>query len=461
MCRRPCRSKAGILFLLSLFSLGCPRVYRSETIWHADGTVNRAIYQEWEATPEPVRRSQVWQRTTAAPKGWSGPISRLPVKNSGEAGPYFAAWGRFQSPQDIPMHFIRKAPEGARVPDSELVRDCSRIDYVFVREYRWRETLSDIVTLEEMRQAREQLADLLIAVGRDSLNQAFGQDYDATDLVNWCRTEGKSWLAEISDYAYLHAALQKGPSGLRAVADGMAEVCARHGLTLKARGKFLDDKDLVPVLRDFVIEKIARHVRRRKDGRPVDKKTAEAFLDELNSASEQAMDRVIGRNFGGKEKFEEHTIGLLVRIVGLHASALLWGEEFDYVLTVPGEVVETNGQILSGNKVRWQFEEWEAYPLGYIMECRSLLPDLEAQKDLLQNQPLADRETMLQFVALIADREPLREVLHECRKRKSMMPLYDYYEHTAPAKDEKEVQAVSRLLKLLKLPLQPDTGKPR
>jgi hypothetical protein len=183
---------------------------------------------------------------------------------------------------------------------------------------------------------------------------------------------------------------------------------------------------------------------------------AEAFLDELNSdasetrrAIERALDQVIGRNFGGSEKFEEQVTELLVRIVGLHATALLWKEEFAYVLTVPGQVVGTNGQILSGNKVRWQVEEWEAYPLGYVMECRSLLPDLQVQKDLLQNQPLSDQEAMLQFVAVLANREPLRDVLHECYRRRSMKPLYEVLERT---NDEEERQALSRLLKLLKLP---------
>src|SRR5207302_4084693 len=97
MSRRPCWSATGVVFLLSI--LGCgPRVYRSETAWHADGSVDRAIYQDWEHTPEAVRCSNAWQQTTAAsdPKklekqGWTGPISKLPVKKNSEAGPYFAA----------------------------------------------------------------------------------------------------------------------------------------------------------------------------------------------------------------------------------------------------------------------------------------------------------------------------------------------------------------------------------
>src|SRR5438128_12080499 len=101
MNRRRCRGAAGILFLLSFLFTGCPKVYRSETVWHADGSVDRAIYQDWEQTPEPVRRSETWQETTAAPEpqkqekqGWSDPISKLHVKRRDEAGTYFDDCGR-------------------------------------------------------------------------------------------------------------------------------------------------------------------------------------------------------------------------------------------------------------------------------------------------------------------------------------------------------------------------------
>jgi hypothetical protein len=467
-------ARAAVLLVLCVFSSGCPKVYRSETVWHADGSVDRAIYQDRDATPESVRRSKVWLQTTSAPdpqtlerRGWSSPISKFPVKKPGEAGPYFAAWGHFQSPQELPAHFIRRAPDGAAVPDSELVRRCNWTDYIFVREYRWQETISDIVHFEDMRKARGQLADLLIDFARDSLTEAFGHDYDTAGFISWLRTEGKTWVAEITEYAYVQAAIHKGPSGLNALADGMAEICARHGLALKAQGRFLEGNELEKALRDFLVDKIAQHVRRRNDGTLVDRKTVETFLIELDDRTsitrnglDRAMDRIIGQKYRGREEFEKQTIGLLIRIAGLHWNILhLEGDDFNFALTVPGEVVTTNGQLLSTNKVRWQFKEWEAYPLGYVMECRSLVPDPEAQKNLLQNQPLAERETMLQFVALVADREPLRKALQECRKRKSVVPLYDYAKSIGPAKGDDEVQTVSRLLKLLRLPPQPEMRK--
>ncbi|HLJ96650.1 MAG TPA: hypothetical protein VKU02_25985, partial [Gemmataceae bacterium] len=277
-------------------------------------------------------------------------------------------------------------------------------------------------------------------------------------LENWLRTEGKTWLAELVDYAYLHAAVQKGASARREIANGWAEICARHGLSLKSGEEFLKNEELEKALRDFTIQKIVQHVR-RKDGKPLDKKKVSLFLDELSSPStgtrntlDHAMDQVIAQKYGGKEKFQEQVERLFVQIAGLHVTLAFPGDDFDFVLTVPGEVIETTGQVLSCNRVRWRFVEFEAYPLGYTMKCRSLLPILDMQKDLLQNQPLADRETMLAFIAILADREPLRQTLEECRRRKSMTPLYEYRDRPAARRDEKEVLAMRRLFELLKLP---------
>jgi hypothetical protein len=449
MCRKANLHAAGFLLLLSIQPLGCQKVYRSETTWQADVSVDRAIYQEWEATPKEVRRRELWQQATAADKTWSGLIRNVPLKKRGEEGPYFAAWGRFKSPQDLPAHFILRAAQGAESPESRLIRECRWTDYAFVREYRWRETLTDVVKFEDMQQARGQLADLLIDLYQDCMNKEFPRDYDATDLVKWLREEGKAWLAEMTDYAFIHAAVQKGPASFRALANGLAEICDRHGLALKIGGKLLEGQELDHRLKDFASDKIAQHVRRRRDGKLVDKKTAEM----LRAALDRAFNEVIDRKYGGQQ-YEKMLTGLLIRVVGLHCSQLFQQNDFDYSLTVPGHVVSTNGQILSRNRVRWQFDEREAYPLGYVMECRSLLSDPKVQTELLHNQPLTSRETMLRFVALVSESEPLGEALQQCRKRKNMGPLYEYRQKRALA--EGELETVNQVLKLIGLPERPE-----
>jgi hypothetical protein len=106
--------------------------------------------------------------------------------------------------------------------------------------------------------------------------------------------------------------------------------------------------------------------------------------------------------------------------------------------------------------VRWQFDGRDAYPLGYAMECRSLEPQGLPQRDLLAGQPLERREAMLDFVTIVAEVKGLDGVLQECRKKKSMVPLYRHHQTAAAKqKDSTEVKRLARLMRLLKLPEQP------
>src|SRR5438874_2000432 len=82
------------------------------------------------------------------------------------------------------------------VADGRLTVDYSRTDYVFVTEHRWRETLTDTVTLRDMHQACGELTDLAIDVGREILQEALGPDYDVADLVKWFQSEGRNWFRE-------------------------------------------------------------------------------------------------------------------------------------------------------------------------------------------------------------------------------------------------------------------------
>jgi hypothetical protein len=472
------RTLGGILLLAGLFSTGCATVYRSETVLHDDGSIDRAIYQPGGDTPEAAKASPAWTQTTYAPdpdglekQGQTGPISSLAVLPPGQERPYFAAWGKFKSARDLPEHIVMKAPEGSGLPDGKLVRDTIRADYVFVVEHRWSETLIDIVTQEDMRKAREELAELLINVGADTFNEAVGKEYDGSALFKLLRTEGKPWLAEGTDFLFLYCATHKGPAAARGLLDGLADICARHGLVLKAQGKFLDDKAMEQAVDDFAITVLVKNVRRKDDGKPVDREAAAKWWREWKGKSDSqgqpqpgvfglALKKVIATRYGGEAAYNVRLGTLFTRVLGLYATDLVFNlRGFDYTMTMPGEVVETNGEIQAGNQVRWHFGARDAYPLGFAMTCRSLLPQLEAQRLLLKGQPLESREEQLRFVSLVSGQERLSEALRDCRKQKKMTPLYDY---RAKAQQMQaggdEVKRVNALLRVLKLPPEPPAG---
>src|SRR5262249_35767856 len=163
--------------------------------------------------------------------------------------------------------------------------------------------------------------------------------------------------------------------------------------------------------------------RHKKDGTAVDRKTAADWLDDLTNNVQDdrkprlfrpALEKLIATKYGGKEAYEAKVGTLALRTFGLYYPGWLFNHcQFDYTLTMPGDVVETNGMLLTGNRVRWLFQAREAYPLGYDMTCRCVSGQTQAQRDLLKEQVLDTREALVQFVTLAGSQPGLGEALRE------------------------------------------------
>jgi hypothetical protein len=443
---------------------GC-ELYRIDTVLHPDGSVTRAIYQPQSTVPAAARRPEAWQHITYAlepdrleKQGWSGKITDLPIQASTQDRAYFAGWGTFPSVARLPDHFVHTVGEGKDAWTGKLVRTYLRNDYAFVVEHIWTETLTDVVTLRDMDKARDELVELLLRVGEDVFGETLGKDYDATELFQWLRTEGKSWLAESLDFAFVHCARHKGPAARAALEKGLLDIAGRHGLRLWAEGKPLKGDALQRAVEEFAVDRVARSVRRKKDGQRVDRETVVGWQIALDKPDEKdapnpfkaAAKKVLAEKYGGEEAFQKRTEPLLMRIFGLYQDLILGKpRKFECTLTVPGEVVETNAQILDANRVRWDFEAKEAWPLGYEMACTSLETQPEMQKALLGGPALSSREERLRFRALVTGSDQLAGALRDCRQQKSLAPLYAQY-----GKDP----SVAKLLKLLKLPADPPKG---
>jgi hypothetical protein len=426
--------------VLAVTGCGCEDGFRCETGIAPDGQVSRAIYQPEDKTPAAARDPKRWQRVTHAAtpqaldrQGWPSSLSRFPAQCKNENHPYFVASGKFHSVAEVPDHLVMPPPEGADVPAGRLERKYTRTDFGFFVEHRWKETLTDCVTFDDMRRARGELVDLLAEAGRAGFEETVGKDYDydAAGLVTWLKTEGKDWLAEVTDTLFVAYTGRRREAEAKAWEE-VARICESHGLVLKERGKFLEGEALGNRLDEFADELMRTHLK-RKDGRPLGRKEVDALRrvagvhqqGEAQQKFEAAGRAVLERKFGGKKALERRMSTLIARVGGLYVARLFDTGRFDYRLTVPGEVVESNGQILAANRVRWQFEGREAYPIGFTMECRSLAPEPEAMK-LLSGAPLADRDAMLAFAALVEGHEGLLAVLRECRRQKTLKPLVEH-----------------------------------
>lgn len=424
---------------------GCGQeVFRAETKLEANGRVTRAIFQPKGETPESVRKPGVWSGgmtySVERPAGpWSAPISSLPVLPEAEK-PYFAAWGTFDSIAKIPEHYFVKA--GFGLPDGKLIRDYKTIDHGFVTEHVWRETLTDIVTIDDLHQARDELTRLLIDTGDDILQATFGDEYDFSDLARWFDTEGRTWVAELLDASFDAASRTKEDKAWSAtLMPAASRICRRHGLDLPDILESPPETDeFQRTLQSFARDTIRRTVKRR-DGRTVSDLVIEQIVitiytgfsaahgdDELRAklppGLEAAKAKVIVRRFESDEKFQARLQPLALRICGLYRIRLLGPPRpFHFTLEVPGVITRTNGVFVSDRVVEWSFHAIEAYPHGYSMECRFLVPDTVRQKQLLNGTPLTDRDSLVRFVTIVNHDQAIRDTLRASIDAATLEPL--------------------------------------
>jgi hypothetical protein len=412
------RFGASLCVFAGLVCLGCQNSYRCETVVGADGKVERAIYQPDDRTPDTAKDSKKWTQVKRAPTpseldkvGWPSSIKEIYSTPSMIGQSYLAAWGTFASPKDIPDHLVFVDEKFPGDPQSRLVRDWVATDYVFATEYHWRETLTDVVTWDGMHQAQKEFLDLAIGLWHDAFVESVGTDYDDAEFVRWLDAEGRTWLGELLDFAFIHFSANKGSAARAALGKELAAICTRHGLTFPASS----NTDLIHerVIRDFLIEQMGRRVHSKKDGQLVDRKTVLGWITEpkTSQATEQvprrqlslfdrSVKKVVQRRFGDESAFQRRLSSLLIRMIGLHWLASVVEERlFDYTLILPGEVAETHGQILSMNQVRWAFDSKDAFPVGYCMEARSIAPQLSVQRELMPGRPPLSRQILLDLVS--------------------------------------------------------------
>lgn len=468
----PTRCGPILWLTLALAALcGCGQeIYRAETRLLDDGRIDRAIYQPAARTPAEAQEAARWTTTTRAvqirDEDWQGTIRALPQAGADDKHPYFAAWGTFASVDQLPDNFREAAPEG--LPDGTLRREYDRRDYGFLVEYRWRETLTDLVILDDLRRARRELADLLIPLAGATLQEYLGEQYRVTELVEWLKTEGVNWFEDATD-RFLELSLRKPAATGVELQLELAGVCARYGLELRnPQGQLQRDEALRQTLEKFVGGVLRRTITRR-DGQPLEEGVVSELLDILENRSripepppgleppempdrlKLAWDHVVAQHPGGEERLQADIKRPFVRIFGLYCSKVLATPvKFHYSLQTPGTIFETNGICLSLQEVVWNFSPREAYPFGYGMYCRSFMANPDLQRDLLKAKPLNDRVAALKFIALLERDAELAAALKKVGEQKTLAPLQTY-RRSIPADAGERIERVRKLLRLLQL----------
>jgi hypothetical protein len=393
------------------------------------------------------------------PDKWTGSIADLPDAAQDKDHSYFAAWGEFESPARLPGTYLKPAPRG--LTDGKLLVEYEQEEHVLVVDYRWRETLTDIVTLEDMRRSRRQFLEIVLPLVERCLETALGSQYEVDGLAEWFRTTGSEWFVELTDSFF-----EAGTRGQLPPSDAwkqtMADVCGRYGLNLRdAGGQLLDEERARDAVAQFASEILQQKLKRR-DGAAVPQQVIDDLLEWVNLRDHSQADgprlarldglaqRVIAEQYGSQQNFEALMTPLAARMLGLYRVEILGPpRRFDYTLQMPGLVVETNGVLVADDRVRWKFEAVEAYPFGYPMECRAVAPRRDVQRKLLGAEPLVERQDMLAYVAAVSSDFALAEAMRNCARRESIEPLLAARERVASESgDTRPFDVVLQLLKL-------------
>lgn len=466
------RSLCAVGLLFCLIS-GCGQeVYRAETTLSPDGRIRRAIYQPADNTPVEALAPATWTGVTYAGQidhnGWHGKIDQLPNQPRDRDHEYFAAWGQFPSPAKLPVTYVKTAPEG--LPDGKLVVKYSQNDYIFVTEHLWSETLTDIVTLDDMRRGRRQFLDVVIPLVRKCLETGLGPEYDVTGMAEWFNTTGRDWFIELTD-AFFEAGTRDQLPPNSGWKETVADVCARYGLQLRdPSGRVLDDDRARKQVADFTAQIIKQRLKRR-DGKPVSQATVEDLLEWVNlidpphsrnprlARLDGVAQKVIEEQFGSQQDFAGLIRPLAARMLGLYRVEILGPpRRFHYEMQLPGSIVQTNGTLLSGDKVLWTFEAVQAYPFGYEMHARTLAPNSGVQQAFLNSVPLTAQADMLEYLNAMNSDFMLGEALRLCVKKKSIDPLYAARARTVT--EDGDTRPYDTVLRLLKLPAAPESPTP-
>lgn len=454
------KSRMSVCVWIVFVSAGCGvEHYRAETVLKSDGRVDRSIWQSslsdehrklWPEVQTGVHDKQLdWEWIDAMPRGGEAE-AKANGKASNHKDKYVFAHGEFASLEQVPEHY-RKSMEGDE-PSATLRRKSEREDLIFLTEHRWTETLTDVVKLEDIPAARRELIELLVPVIVETLRQELDTDYDISAVETFMRDEGAKWLEELVslyvDLSVRNSSRWTEDKELKHEAEmRLAAVNRQHGL------KSMDSGDI----HQFGISKI-RAVIKRRDGRPLDDRIAKEILRWLMNESEQegdpenrfkqSFERVIKSRFDSKEAFEKQTHLCLVRIFGMH-HPLQTPQHFNYRLTMPGIVVETNGLLLDKHRVRWRFSAAQAFPFGFAMRCRSLEPNEANQRAVFGEVLLMSSDRCEKLVRLLRAQPDWRETLQQCVAQKSKQPLLDLRRQVLNRKDVDERFKLEALESLL------------
>jgi hypothetical protein len=435
------RSPLRCLCFLGLLAAGCcpPAAIYVETTIHPDGSCDRMTWQPKDKfLPEQAKKPE-WRARWKEVSDAGRPPVALDRKPSSDDCHYFIARGSFKNPREIPSHYRFTDANVPEAGASELERTYETMDYGFVVEHRWREKITNIVTLAGFLKARDELLDTFLPPYTEAVEKVFGNEYDVSRAVAFLRTDVRRFLEQASLILYDAAVRGKVMDERRqldpAMCKNLSDAAERCGIDPKwlvdAFALPANDKEKTQAEKRMCGPLVVKYFRHR-DGRMLTLAEADALVHAVlvehryEKELEQQMKR-FEEALQKDEQLKKRAGRAFLQMVGLYGGFqfLFAGgsPRYEFALALPGELVETNGTGTQAGRTRWKFTGDELYPSGYEMRARSVVIDRDAQKKTLGRVVIDDVARAQRFIEIVSQEGPLLEAvrkLHQTGDRKAM-----------------------------------------
>ncbi len=346
-----------VILLLAAGGCGSPAWIQVETVIHGDGSCDRTIWQPKDEMLPDDALQPAWNVRWKSINLVAIPPELAKQAKNGQPNDehhYFSAQGTFQSPSTIPHHFRRAFKPDPKARASELVRTYECKDYGFVREHRWCETLTNIVTRDGFLKARDEFLDLALPKAVLTIEEVYGKAFDVTGLAKYLRKDGRRFLEQAALLFYDMMAQHK-PDEEQAVL--FAELARQFGLDLfDSAGLLVSGVESQTRLTCFLRHRIALGLRHR-DGSRLTEPEIQSVLDQSgNSPFSQAWEAYWKLH---EQEFKALLLPRIWQMTGLYNAPFgLFANQdpsFVFDLHLPGQVVDSNGTIADPDHVRWKF----------------------------------------------------------------------------------------------------------
>jgi hypothetical protein len=428
--------------------IGCkPKVYQVQTHLTSQGEFYRDILQPLDESLPP----EAWKQNTAPSSqpteqdvnpSWKSRWKNFKFVDQpedAENGRYIQASADFKNAKEIPSSFYVPAkPLVDRASTDEISHDID--DYVLFGIDRWKEDITETISLPEYVEAIEDLIRMLLPALLATFEELYGSEYDLKAYQDYLRGPVVQALRQYCLWVYQYhplAITQVNETALLELRKILAAVEFELPIT--------DDRKInieaIEGTWDKFVHKLFESKVRHQSGRPLTseevKQLWQRIQNDIGTKQEQPVEPAAQNaeskpskeetprfmaafqnymeDHYGKDYVEDIT-GIMTKLGGAHnnnPAGVLWclfsdfpldfnGKKFTYSFELPGPVIETNGVRVSENIIRWQFTKGELFPNGYSMHARSIRWHREAEEKLFGRVVLKDIASVIRIMDTMA-----------------------------------------------------------